>query len=364
MSTEADIAIAGTDAPAPPDSPIARLYADPWRFGFFQAVRLVYRAERFNAVPTAANPGPLRFATPASLSFPASELDELEAPDEARRQARMTVNFLGLTGPMGVLPRHYTEWMIARRQVRDPAAQDFFDLFNHRLVTLFWQAWAKYRPEIGREFGTGRSALQYVHHIVGMGTPELHKRLYPKPGHAVGARRLPSAALGYFSGLISQRPHGQGSLSQVVSLVVGAPVTVEGCYGSFKAVPERDRSRLGRRAHRLGDGLMLGRRFWDRQTTLLLRVGPLDRDRFAELLPRAGLLGDLVELVRFLTGLALDLRFKFEVRAEAVPRLALGRRDRHGPQLGWNTWLAGRRERRPADESEFHFSAMGEESWR
>lgn len=352
----------------PAGSPLARLYADPHRFDFFQAVRLLYRAEGFSGLPTAANPGPVRFATPASLAFPASEIDALSPPREDRRQSRMTVNFMGLTGPMGVLPRHYTERLIARQQARDHAGQDFFDLFNHRVIHLFWQAWAKYRPEVGREIGQDaaqrRSALDYVHHLVGMGTPTLHRRLRPAARGDTGTRRLPGAALGYFSGLISQRPHGQGSLSQVVSLVVGAPVTVEGCHGSFKAIPERDRTRLGRQATRLGDGLVLGRRAWDRQTTLLVRVGPLDRERFAGLLPRAGLLGDLVELVRFLTGLATDLRFRLEVRADAVPPLALGRRDAQGPQLGWNTWLAGRRSRAAADEPAFHFSAMGDESWR
>lgn len=346
----------------PPTAPLDRLRADPQAFGFFQAVRLIYGAHGFDARGTAARPGPLRFVTPASLNFPPAELATLEV--DSSGGWRMSVRFLGLTGPSGVLPRHYTEWLIALAHKRDRAAQDFFDLFNHRLIALFWRAWAKYRPGIGREFGLRNSPLRYIHHLVGLGTPALQARLQPTADTRGRQRRLPGAAVAYFAGLISQRPHGAGALSQVVGDVVGAPVAVEGCLGTWQRVPAADRTRLARAAAGLGAGCLLGGRFWDRQTTLRLRIGPLDRARFRGLLPRGGLLADVVELARFLTGLALDLRIKLALRADEVPPLALGERGPDRPQLGWNTWLSGRRSARPADECEFHFSAMGGQSWR
>ncbi|NZA28606.1 type VI secretion system baseplate subunit TssG [Luteimonas sp. SJ-92] len=388
----------------PPTAAIERLRADPQAFGFFQAVRLIYVAHGFDARGTAARPGPLRFATQASLNFPPAELDTLEGDSDGGW--RMSVRFFGLTGPSGVLPRHYTEWLIARRQRRDRAAQDFLDLFNHRLITLFWRAWAKYRPDIGQEFGFPNSPLRYIHHLVGLGTPALQARLrasagasrrqpgMPTPAPADPARGpggaetpsdpgppsarrgserpLPGAALAYYAGLISQRPHGAGALSQVVGDVVGAPVAVDGCLGTWQRVPAADRTRLARASARLGDGCLLGGRYWDRQTTLRLCIGPLDRARFRGLLPRGDpgsnggrtLLPDVVELTRFLTGLALDLHVKLALRADAVPPLAIGDRGRDRPRLGWNTWLSGRRSARPADECELHFSAMGGQSWR
>ncbi|MEZ0469725.1 type VI secretion system baseplate subunit TssG [Luteimonas salinilitoris] len=405
-----ETAVAPGTAPGvePPTAPIERLRADPQAFGFFQAVRLIYGAHGFDARGTAARPGPLRFVTPASLNFPPAELDTLE--DDGSGGWRMGVRFFGLTGPSGVLPRHYTEWLIALRHGRDRAAQEFLDLFNHRLITLFWRAWAKYRPDIGCEFGFRNSPLRYIHHLVGLGTPALQARLQPTAGmrgrrHRVRMpaatepapermrgpdegerppcpetpstgcateRPLPGAAVAYFAGLISQRPHGAGALSQVVGDVVGAPVAVDGCLGTWQRVPAADRTRLARDSARLGDGCLLGSRYWDRQTTLRLRIGPLDRARFRGLLPRGdpgssagpALLPDVVELARFLTGLALDLHIKLALRAGDVLPLAIGDRGPDRPQLGWNTWLPGRRSARPADECEFHFSAMGGQSWR
>lgn len=377
----AEAPVAGTPTPghpapsgphrAPLTSVLDRLRATPTSFGFFQAVRVLYAAHGFDARGSAARPGPVRFGTPASLDFPASELVSLQ-PDPAGSW-RMTVAFLGLTGPSGVLPRHYTEHTIARQQARDRATQDFLDLFNHRLLALFWRAWAKYRPDIGREFDVRNGPLRYLHHLVGLGTPALQARLSAPVDTPHGTRpRLPGAATAYFAGIISQRPHGAAALSQVVGDAVGAPVTVDGCFGTWQALPPEALTRLGHRAALLGDGAVLGRRYWDRQTTLQVRIGPIDRARFRALLPGAvgatagaqPLLRDVAELARFLTGLALDLRIRLLLHARDVPPLALGAATADRPRLGWNTWLAGRRDARPADDCTFHLSATGGQSWR
>ena len=120
---------------------------------------------------------------------------------------------------------------------------------------------------------------------------------------------------------------------------------------------------FGRDLVRPGAGCVLGTRYWDRQTTLRLTIGPIDRARFNALLPRGARLADIIELTRFLTGLALDLRIRLSLRADQVPPLRLGARDQDRPQLGWNTWLRGRSDPRPANDCEFHFSALGGQSW-
>ncbi|QNN69880.1 type VI secretion system baseplate subunit TssG [Thermomonas carbonis] len=340
---------------------LERLHAEPGRFGFFQAVRLLYSANGFDGRGTGSRPGPLRFTTPASLAFPPSELHSIEVSES---NTRMCVNFMGLTGPSGVLPRTYTELLIARKTHRDRSAQEFLDVFNHRLVSLFWLAWAKHRPEIGRQFGFQNSVLRYLEYVVGLGTPALQARLHPNRRVATKTRELPGAALVYFSGLVAQRPHGERAIAQVVSAVVGAPVEAAGCLGTWQTISDDARTRLGRDAHRLGHGCVLGTRYWDRQTTLRLTIGPLDRTRFNTLLPRGPRLADVIELTRFLTGLAIDLRVRLSLRADQVPPLRLGARDHDRPQLGWNTWLGGRRDPEPANDCEFHFSAMGGQSWR
>lgn len=338
------------------------LYEEPTRFRFFQAVRLLYHAGGQDG-SRLGQADPVRFAAHESLSFPPGEIQNLEPATDDGRPPRMTVNFFGLTGPSGVLPHSYTRWLIERARKRDHAPREFFDIFNHRLLLLFWHAWRKHRPDVSLEFDHSRGLPRHVFDLVGMGTPALFRQLHEERGDEAGGARLPAAALAYYSGLIAQRPRGLGSISQVVGDVVGAPVAGHGCFGNWQPISSRDRTRLGRSAHALGDGCVLGARYWDRQTTVQLVIGPLDRRQFERLLPGGPLLPGLVEVIRLLTGLALDLRIKLALRADQLPPLAIAARGAHGARLGWNTWLGGRTSPQPADEVQFHFHAIGGETW-
>src|SRR5262249_52236605 len=144
---------------------IARLAAEPWKFRFFQAVRLLERRRARELRKRHANVSPMvgeetdpsqrivRFRAATRLSFPACEIDNLE--EESPEPPAMTVTFLGLSGPSAVLPQHYgvTVWRQLRN--RNTALRDFFDLFNDRLIAFFYRAWGKYRVPISVERGAG-----------------------------------------------------------------------------------------------------------------------------------------------------------------------------------------------------------------
>ena len=91
------------------------LRSTPWNFEFFQAVRVLERLHPERepvgnfSVPAAEA---MRFRAHASTVFPASEIQSLHDADGER--ADMGVNFMGLFGPLGVLPLYYTE-LIAER---------------------------------------------------------------------------------------------------------------------------------------------------------------------------------------------------------------------------------------------------------
>ncbi len=165
---------------------IEQLFADPKRFDFFQAVRLLERHAQqphspAGATPTqgtgcpAGYPGQpvgrsaapkqelVRFHVRQSLEFPVSEIDSIARPAPSPSQPKqavspppaaqpeMVVNFMGLTGPAGVLPRHYSQLILDREREGAAALVDFLDRFNHRLISLFYRAWEKYRAAINIE---------------------------------------------------------------------------------------------------------------------------------------------------------------------------------------------------------------------
>ena len=48
----------------------------------------------------------------------------------------MVVTFMGVTGPIGVLPYHYTALLLRRLRDKDFALCDFLDLFHHREIAI------------------------------------------------------------------------------------------------------------------------------------------------------------------------------------------------------------------------------------
>ena len=113
----------------------AELVDNACSFEFFQAVSLLQRL-RENMRPVGGFSSPedeaVRFRVNPRLGFPASEIQQLELHGDA--PAEMTVNFIGLTGPMGVLPYVYSEMILERARAKDTSFAAFLDIFNHLAI--------------------------------------------------------------------------------------------------------------------------------------------------------------------------------------------------------------------------------------
>ena len=267
------------------------LLQEPFRFDFFQAVRLLERLDEGRApVGRDTRPGreAVRFVAHLGLSFPASSIHDLRPAVFDRDLAPpdtpiMTVAFMGLTGPMGVLPTFYTEKLIeefirCRRVKRDsisPLAA-FLDLFNHRLISLFYRAWDKYHPFSAWD-GTAREPLnRAVFSLAGLRLQATHERA-PVAGEA----------LLFYAGLFASRHRHAAGLEDLLKGYFGEPVEVIQFVGRWLSLGPGDRSRLGARGgnNQLRVNLTLGSRVWDEQGKFRLRVGPLTYERYTEFLP-------------------------------------------------------------------------------
>lgn len=319
----------------------SRLRAEPYRFRFTQAVRLLALAAREAGVDLRDDlPPGLRFTTPATLSFPPSEVMELlprelsdaDAEALADDALGMRVAFLGLTGPSGALPVPYTELLIERRNhYRDESAHAFFDIFSHRAIALFYAASQKYRfhapIELGKEDGFSRNLLD----LAGVGLQALRNRMVT---HGYG---IPDRFLMYYAGLLAQKPISADALVNLVHGFFKVPVELEQFVGSWIVLGEEDQSRIGEGACVLGQSAVSGARQFDRQTKLALRIGPLSREQFAEFLPgQPGALA-LSELVKFCVGHALAVDVALILRREDIPVPQLA--PDAGLRLGYNAWL-------------------------
>lgn len=323
---------------------IGEIRRDGPGFEFFQAIRLLALAE---PQAGAALPAALRFRTPASLAFPASEILEMQAEDPAplgkttddpgdtgeRRALHMTIGFLGLTGPSGVLPTVYTELLIERRHsYRDDTAHRFFDLFTHRAASLFYEAWRKHRFFIGYEAGERDGFTRHLLDTAGLGLPSVRKRLQQGP------TEVPESLLAHFAGLLSRKAISAASMAALIRGCFGVEAKLEQFVGQWIALPAAEQSRLGMQSCVLGETACIGERVWDRQMKMRVRLGPLDAEHFAGFLPGAPNARLLEQLLGLCTGTSLACDVVLVLQKEAVPRPVLGR-DAGGPRLGYDAWL-------------------------
>jgi type VI secretion system protein ImpH len=321
-----------------------RLFHEPHRFDFFQAVRLLERLlpEGAGHAPAGGDGPPereaVRFRATPSLGFPASAVAQLRPLAESS-PAEMVVSFLGLTGPSGALPYHYTRLLLRQIRDKDSSLRDWLDLFNHRLVSLFYRAWEKYRLPFAyerarRTEGRPDRCTQALYSLVGLGTAGLR-----------GRQEFDDEAVLYYAGHFAHQPRSASALGDVLGDHFDMPVAVEQMQGQWLVLERDDRTLLpGRgcrkgRNNQLGMNAVLGERVWDVQSKFRLRVGPLDYAQFRRHLPNGLGLKPLCQLARTYAGPDLSFDVQLVLRATEVPACRLGGADGDVPHLGWNTWL-------------------------
>jgi type VI secretion system protein ImpH len=309
------------------------LFEEPFRFDFFQAVRLLELIHpKHQPVGKSARPAEeaVRFRSHVSLSFPPSAIQDLEQPPADEGPARMTAAFMGLAGPLGVLPRHYTELLIERVRRHDYALRDFFDVFNHRLISLFHRAWEKYRFPVPYEHtvktGGGYDPFSLrLFDFIGMGTGGLRGRL-----------EFGDEALLFYAGLLSQHPRSASALGSMLNDYFAVPVCVTQFVGQWLDITAENRSRLGSASNVLGASAVAGSRIWDQQAKFKLRVGPLSFAEFNRLLPDGDIHRPFMQMTRYASGQEFDFEIQLVLKAPEVPWCRLG--DPRA-RLGFSTWL-------------------------
>jgi type VI secretion system protein ImpH len=335
---------------------IEQLTTQPYKFEFFQAVRLLERwlsqhHDEHNS-PSVLH-SVLHFRNALSLSFPASEIESLKVilregidknieltPSDISR-IELTPAFMGLLGISGTLPFVYTE-QIAQMEAlsKEAATRRFLDLFTDRMVALFYKAWKKSRLHLAYEASASRAhnpLSNMVLSLAGFGPKSLRSRLQASLGG------VHDESLAFFAGALQQRQMSAAQLAQLLSRYFGVGVAVEEFVGRWYELPPEARWGLG--VNQFGSGVLgsstvLGPRIWQRDLCVRLIVGPLDHMHFRRFLPgKPGRLA-LRELITTVCGVGLNFEINLQLDAKEVQGLVLD--SNRAPDrgcLGWNTYV-------------------------
>ena len=323
---------------APRRHPLADVAAAPHRWDFYRVMRLVdARHAHKPKLGTARRPvdEPVRLGQAVELAFAPTSLSDVTLEDRSGKP-RIEVRFFGLFGPNGPLPLHLTGYVRERQKPwrkdrDDETLARFADMFHHRLLLLFYRAWAQAQPTVSLDRPNEDRFADYVGSTIGVGGKPWHDR-DAAPDHA----RLA------FAGLLSRQVRNADGLANLLSGYLGKPVRVEQFVGRWMPLLETERSRIGRRAasrrvstSQLGVSAVLGRSVFDRQHHFRVHIGPLSLAAFEALLPVGSALPALQALLKHYVGLELGWDLRLELDKAQVPACRPGRYGR----LGWTTWL-------------------------
>ena len=240
---------------------------------------------------------------------------------------------MGLCSPSGVMPTPYTELILDRVQKKDNGFRDFLDIFNHRLISLFYRAWEKHRFFVRYERREPDSLSPLLMSFVGLGTKGLVTR-----------QEVADESLVFYAGLLGQRPRSALALKQLLADYFGVPVEVEQFVGKWIRLDERDQTEFKdaeRITEQLGYGAVVGDEVWDTQSTVRAKLGPLSRKQYLDFLPRQGSKGYAVldSILKFYCGTEIDFEVQLVLDRDQTPRLELSAQSDSNLLLGWTTWI-------------------------
>jgi type VI secretion system protein ImpH len=302
---------------------------------FFELLRQLEGANgRFGRVGGPSNE-PARLGQRARLNVATRDIAGF-TPKSETHPAKVEVEVLGLLGPEGILPLHMTRWILERLSERwfetgadsessDTTFLEFCNMLQHRMLSLYWRAWADSRPGVQYEQDTGGRTQSIIDTLAGVGLPGTQN------ASQINLKQRHATSLG-------QEVHGVERLANLLEDFIGAPVTIQEFTGGWLEIPQSLQSQLGTEFSGLGTGAVVGTRVFQPQKGAELQVGPLSLTRYKQILELPNLVAQVRQLIIFAVGKDTEFDLRLILEGAEIPEPKIG-----SCQLGRTTWLSPKR---------------------
>ncbi len=304
---------------------------ESYRYDFYQFIRLIeclYPDKQRIGYSMKPSDDAIRMGQLPTMQFAPGALAKFEI--SADYPASLKVFFFGLFGPNGPLPIHLTEFARNRMYVaNDPTFAEFVDLFHHRLLSLFYRAWADKEPTVQLDRPNNDHFSFYIGSLLGIAERSQQQR-----DNISDHTKLHFAA---HLGCQTRHPDG---LRAILNAYFQVPITIEEFVGEWLAIPENNLCYLNtdQQTGQLGLSATIGLRTWQCLHKFRIVAGPLNVQQFESLLPNGKKITAFSDLVKNYIGFDLKWDLKLILKKNEIPTVQLGKYGR----LGWNSWLSAK----------------------
>jgi len=294
---------------------IKQLIEDPSEYNFYQAIYTIERQlaagkEQQSKVGHDSIPRNelIRFISDQNLGYPGAPISKVQKRDDVDGKTAydIHVSFMGVTGTNGALPQHYTELVLERLKYKDTGMRDFFDLFNHRLLSLYYRAWEKYKFPIAFEKQSNSSVDSFS------------SVLNQLSGTSSSAGK-------YYAGFLNHSIRNVEGLKQILTDFTGCDVAIEQFQGKWQILAEADQTRLGQRSQpegqfaQLGFDACIGNKVWDINSDIKIVIKPSADAKIEQFLSGGSINQGMKELINLYLGKSINHKLQLELLNEQIP---------------------------------------------
>jgi len=268
---------------------------------------------------------PVRMRQTPSMAFAPATLSAASSGEQGLPE--LSIFSFGLFGPNGPLPLHLTEY--ARERIHhhgDETLAAFADIFHHRLILLFYRAWADAQSTVSLD----RASQQFSRYLASL--------LHMGEASQRGRDSVGDHAKYYMAGHLLRQTRNPEGLQQILQTYFAVPVAIREFVPQWIHLDRSQQLSLGGAGAMLGRTSLLGAAVRDAQHKFRIELGPLRMASYVRFLPGAASARQLLDWVRQYTG----LEFSWDVRLVLDRRDVAGVRLGQGAPLGLSTWLGVR----------------------
>lgn len=329
-----------------PVSLIAGLAQQPEGFEFFQAVRLLqlYLKQQKNISADQVLDEVIEFNASLSLAFQKNEVEALSQSDKTGRYV-IIPTMMGLTGNLGALPLIYTQKLNSSMWAKKHGSLAFLNLFNNRLINLFYRASIKHNLPLLTEIYQDKHYLNCIHALTGYG---------PTKTSSVDQTEIDFRAdyiFAEFAGLLQGQTLNVETIQQLLTAILNHPVKVHQFMAEWFDIPVQSRSYLSLNGVQLGVNSFCGEKVRQIDSKIQLEIGPLVYVDYLDLLPDGKKYQLLQKILSQLCNLTLIVEIKLVIHQAEIKPVSLGSNNNIG--IGRGAFLISKRPQNHQSQTRF-----------
>lgn len=306
---------------------LAQAREEAHKYGLFPLVRgAEARALSLPRVGEAKRPelNIVDLAQEPHLNFAAATLNRI---DTVGGRSKVRGQWLGLTGPMGPLPIHLTEFAFyEHRYSKTQPFSDWLDVLAGRMLQLFYRAWANAQPAVVADRPEADRFSEYLAAISGA-----------MEGASDRAAFTAKARV-HYAGLFASRRSAVG-IEDALSHLMCQPAKLLEFQPRWRDLEQEDLTRLGRGYATLGGDAVLGGRIRSASDAFRVVIRAKNFRDYQSLLPTSERFAIAAEALDAFTPSHIEWDICLEIEDGQAPPARLDGK----AQLGWTGWIKPRK---------------------